>query len=99
MTHQDDVPRYEIRLQGHLDARSAERFAGMVVKLLAGGETQLVGPVADQAALYGILDRIRDMGVPLLAVHRLTPSGAGDVDDTPASGEPQHRGDDNDVTH
>jgi len=98
MTHQDDAPRYEIRLQGHLDARRAERFAGMRITLLDSGVTQLVGPVPDQAALYGILDRIRDMGVALLTVRRLAPSGTGDIDDRPASGGPQHRGDDHDIT-
>ncbi len=98
MTHNDDAPRYEIRLQGHLDARRAERFVGMRITLLDSGETQLVGPVADQAALYGILDRIRDMGVPLLTVRRLDLADADDDYDRPASCGPQDGGADDDVT-
>jgi hypothetical protein len=59
---------YEIRLQGHLDERRAQQFAGLDLVLLPNGETLLAGPVADQAALHGILARIRDLGVTLLEV-------------------------------
>ncbi len=62
---------YEIRLQGHLDA---QRFTGLSVRLLPNGETLLSGPVVDQAALHGILARIRDLGIVLLEVKRTTTS-------------------------
>jgi hypothetical protein len=64
---------YEIRFKGHLSAYRAEMFEGLEMVLGPGGETVLTGPVIDQAALYGILNRIRDLGVPLLSVQRLSP--------------------------
>ncbi len=60
--------RYEIRLKGHLDARWADRFAGLVFTLESDGTTLLVGSVVDQAALYGLLRQVRDLGMPLLSV-------------------------------
>jgi hypothetical protein len=69
----EDPPRgefYEIRIQGHLDEHSARRFEGLTLTLLPTGETLLTGRVADQAALHGILARIRDMGVTLMEVKR-----------------------------
>jgi hypothetical protein len=62
---------YEIRFRGHLDVRRAQMFAGLEMVREPGGETVLTGPVLDQAALHGILSRIRDLGVPLLSVKRL----------------------------
>ena len=59
---------YEIRLKGHLDERRAQQFEGLTLTLLPNGETLLAGPVVDQAALHGILARIRDMGVHLMGV-------------------------------
>lgn len=67
----DTMPVYEIRLHGHIDARRARQFAGLTMTLLPEGETMLTGPVVDQAALYGILARIRDMGMPLIEVKQL----------------------------
>ena len=61
---------YEIRLQGHLDQRWAGRFDGLRITLQANGETLLTGPLVDQAALHGVLRRIRDLGLPLLSVMR-----------------------------
>ena len=63
---------YEIRFQGHLDLRRARMFEGLEMVREPGGETLLRGPVLDQAALHGILNRIRDLGVPLLSVKRLS---------------------------
>lgn len=60
---------YEIRLQGHLEARWAEWFDGLAITLEADGCTLLSGRVADQAALYGLLKKVRDAGLPLLSVH------------------------------
>jgi len=62
---------YEIRFKGHLEARRAPMFEGLEMVRGPGGETVLTGPVIDQAALHGILARIRDLGVPLLSVRRL----------------------------
>ena len=64
---------YEIRLKGHLDDRWATQFEGMTVTLEDNGETLLTGPVVDQAALYGLLRKVRDLGMPLLAVNRVEP--------------------------
>jgi hypothetical protein len=66
------VEHYEIVLKGHLDNRWARRFEGLAITLLPGGETILAGPLADQAALHGVLAAIRDLGMPLLSVHRIT---------------------------
>ena len=59
---------YEIRLQGSLDERWAAWFDGMSIAPEAGGVTVLRGPVVDQAALHGLLARLRDLGLPLLSV-------------------------------
>jgi hypothetical protein len=73
-TADDDEPKfYEIRLQGHLDSRWAERFEGMVLTLEENGDTVLTGRVVDQAALHGLLRKVRDLALPLIAVTRLSP--------------------------
>ena len=69
----DKIAVYEIRLRGHLDERRAWQFEGLTMTLLPEGETLLCGPLLDQAALHGILSRIRDMGVPLIYVRRVEP--------------------------
>ena len=64
---------YEIRLKGHLDARWADQFEGMTITLEENGNTLLSGPVADQAALHGLLKKIRDLGMPLVSVSPVEP--------------------------
>lgn len=64
---------YAIRVKGHLDPRWSEWFDGMTVTLLEGGETILSGPVADQAALHGLLIKVRDLGLVLISVNRAEP--------------------------
>jgi hypothetical protein len=59
---------YEIRLKGHLDDRWADWFEGLTITLEEDGTTLLTGPVVDQAALHGLLKRVRDLGIPLLSV-------------------------------
>ena len=62
---------YEIRLAGHLDGRWAARFDGMTVTPDRDGTTVIAGPIADQAALHGLLQRVRDLGLPLVSVTRV----------------------------
>jgi hypothetical protein len=64
---------YAIRLQGHLDGRWAGWFGGLTIALEEDGGTLLTGPVVDQAALYGLLKKVRDLGMPLLSVNRVEP--------------------------
>jgi hypothetical protein len=59
---------YEIRLKGHLDDRRANWFEGMTITLEEDGDTLLTGSVIDQAALHGLLKKVRDLGMPLVSV-------------------------------
>lgn len=63
---------YRIRLHGHLSRTWADRFEGMTASE-EDGDTLLTGPVADQAALHGLLKRVRDLGLTLVSVRRLQP--------------------------
>ena len=63
---------YEIRIQGRLDAHWQDWFDGMSVALEADGTTLLSGPVPDQPALYGLLRKVRDLGLPLISVNQKT---------------------------
>ena len=65
-----EAGRYEIRLAGHLDARWAAWFDGLTVGQEGDGTTLISGPIADQAALHGLLQRVRDLGLPLVSVTR-----------------------------
>jgi len=71
---------YEIRIKGHLDDRWVDWFGGMTITLEENGETLLTGPVVDQAALYGLLKKVRDLGLPLRSVNYLE-SGLADRSD------------------
>jgi len=75
---------YETRFQGHLDAYRAQLFDGLEMVQEPNGETILTGLVTDQAALHGVLERIRDLGVPLLSVKKLS----ADEDSTERNGAP-----------
>jgi hypothetical protein len=69
----DEPGLYEIRIKGHLEDRWADWFEGMTITLEEDGDTLLSGPVADQAALHGLLKRVRDLGLPLLSVNSVDP--------------------------
>ena len=75
--------RYEIRLKGHLDARWADQFEHMSFTHASDGTTILTGPVVDQAALYGLLRKVRDLGLPLLSVMQVDPDQASGSDSQP----------------
>jgi hypothetical protein len=62
---------YEIRIAGHLPARWSAWFEGLAVAPEPDGTTRLSGPVADQAALYGLLRKVRDTGLTLIAVNQI----------------------------
>ena len=62
---------YEIRVEGHLQGDWRDWFGDMTLSCLPNGELVLCGPVADQAALFGLLARIRDLGLTLLAVNQV----------------------------
>ena len=62
---------YHIRLKGHLDGHWSAWFENLTITNQPNGETLLCGPLADQAALHGILIKIRDLGLPLLAITML----------------------------
>jgi hypothetical protein len=68
--------QYEIRLQGHLDARWAAWFDGLSLRPERDGTTVIQGVVVDQSALHGLLARVRDLGLPLIAVTRVGPAGS-----------------------
>ncbi len=59
---------YQIRIKGHLDSQWTDWFEGLGITLEENGETLLSGPVADQAALHGLLRKVRDLGMPLVSV-------------------------------
>ena len=60
---------YEIRLRGHLDRSWSEWLLGMTITHQEDGDTVLTGPIADQAALHALLNRMRDIGIPLVSVN------------------------------
>jgi hypothetical protein len=66
--HNEEI--YRVRVKGILDAKWSHWFDGMTIIPEASGETLLTGPIADQAALHGLLEKIRNLGLPLLSVER-----------------------------
>jgi hypothetical protein len=72
---------YEIRLKGHLDDRWAAWFGYVLITLEDNGNTLLICRVIDQAALHGLLKRVRDLGIPLLSVNFVSPDQARTQED------------------
>jgi hypothetical protein len=68
VTTDDPTPHYEIRIKGHLGARWATWFDGLSLAAEEDGTTVLSGPVVDQAALHGLLQKLRDVGLPLVSL-------------------------------
>ena len=71
---------YQIRIKGQLGRHWTDWFGGLTIRLTDNGETLLTGPVVDQAALHGLLKKVRDVGMPLLSVIRVKP-GQADTSD------------------
>ena len=67
---------YQIRIKGHLGRQWTDWFGGLTITLEDNGETLLTGPVVDQAALHGVLKKVRDLGMPLVSVIRVKPGEA-----------------------
>lgn len=64
---------YQIRIKGHLSSQWTEWFEGLTITLEENGDTFLTGTVVDQAALHGLLKKVRDLGMPLISVNRVKP--------------------------
>jgi hypothetical protein len=74
-----DSAGYEIRMQGHIDGRWSDWFEGLDLRHEPDGTTRIVGPALDQAALHGLLAKVRDLGIPLISVTPApTPSDANE---------------------
>ena len=71
--HHDNPGRYEIRLKGHLGSRWTAWFDGLTLTHDSDGTTIIRGLVADQAALHGLLQKVRDLGLPLVSVTQVQP--------------------------
>ena len=69
---------YEIRIKGHLDGRWADWFEGLTITLEENGDTLLTGPVVDQAALHGLLKKVRDLGMALISIQTINKMNKGD---------------------
>ena len=73
-TEFDQRAVYQIRVKGNLDHKWSDWFDGFTITPQPGDETLLTGPVLDQAALHGLLSKIRDLGLPLLRIERIEES-------------------------
>jgi hypothetical protein len=72
-SHPSQPTVYQIRIEGHLDAQWTDWFSGLAITLEEDGNTLLTGPIADQAALFGLLKKVRDLGMPLISLNRSKP--------------------------
>lgn len=81
----DSAQRYEITVQGHLAARWSTWFDGLELIRTSDGTTVIRGPIVDQSALHGVLEKLRDLGIPLISLTSAPPTNAIPT--------PQHRPD------
>lgn len=81
----------EIRVAGHLDALWSAHFDGLAISHATDGDTILAGPLSDQAALHGVLARVRDLGLPLRTVDCREPAPGEQHDGAAAAGPPSER--------
>jgi hypothetical protein len=86
--HRDCLPQYEIRVTGHLGARWAAWFDGLDLITEDDGTTVLRGPVVDQAALHGLLQKLRDLGIPLVSLRELATDAPTDLPSQPTEHNP-----------
>ena len=77
----DTVEIYEIKIQGHLDTKWSEWFYGLTITHEPDGNTTLNGPLPDQIVLHSVLDRLRDMNLPLLSVKQIVSDGQTNHDE------------------
>lgn len=77
LTGSEQTTIYQIRIKGHLGCQWSDWFGGMNITLLDDDETLLTGPVVDQAALHGVLRKVRDLGMPLISVSRVESGQTG----------------------
>ena len=84
-----DIPQYEIRVKGHLGHRWAAWFDGLSLTALDDGTTVISGPVVDQAALHGLLHKLRDVGIPLISLTQLLPDAPASTVAPPAPRTPE----------
>ena len=84
------MQQVEIRVEGHLDKSWAEWLEGFTLIHAEGSETLLMGRVEDQAALYGVIARLRDLGVKLVSVNRIPKTRKEDTEDFSAGTNPLH---------
>jgi hypothetical protein len=80
-TDPNEPMTYQIRIKGHLDSQWTDWFGGLTITPEENGDTLVTGFVADQAALHGLLKRVRDLGMPLVLVTRVEP-GQAETSDT-----------------
>jgi hypothetical protein len=80
---QNDPGRYEIRVQGRLEPRWAAWFDGLTLTCEGDGTTTISGPVVDQAALHGVLRKLRDVGLPLLSLRQVPSARAAPTPPAP----------------
>ena len=74
MANKHDQPMvYQIRVKGHLGRQWTNWFEGLTITLEDNGDTILTGPVVDQAALHGLLRKVRDLGIPLISAIHVNP--------------------------
>jgi hypothetical protein len=81
--NQHEPGLYQIRIKGHLGDKWAEWFGDLSITLVDNGDTLLAGRVVDQAALHGLLKKVRDLGLPLVSVIRIEPEQAEAPDGRP----------------